>query len=143
MEPKPTLAPCFVGTGTLSRLRDMVRALETVESCAFAFAVDGTVMSEGRATLVKLMADDDSATLLLNDCLFLNVRSFRFLDFATAEDGACTFTLMGDGTTLTLTPIEEEAETPPALHRAELRMLEDGAFDPAMFVALDEDDDED
>lgn len=135
------LAPCLVGNGTVALPRDMIRALETLETVVFAQEVDGEVMAEGRATLVKLMADDESSTILVNGCLFLNVTSFRYLTFTTAEDGACEFTLFAEGMRLKLTPCGE-----PDLRAVEpqaMRLLEETAFDPDAFVTLDDDEDED
>ncbi len=134
------LAPCLVGNGTVSFPRDMIRALETLETIDFVQEVDGEVMAEGRATLVKLMADPDSSTILVNGCLFLNVTSFRHLTFTTSEDDECTFALVGDGMRLTLTPFGE-----PELRTIEpqaMRLLEDTAFDEDAFVALEEDDED-
>ena len=56
--------------------------------------------SEGRAALVKLMADPESATLVVNGCLFLNVLSFRYLDFEQLAEERWRFMLLGDGSTL-------------------------------------------
>jgi hypothetical protein len=118
----------------------MIRALETLENIAFSQEVDGAVISEGNATLVKLMADDESSTVLVNGCLFLNVSSFRHLTFATGEDGACVFSLFGDGMTLTLTPCGEAEPRTPAPQT--MRLLEETAFDPDAFVMLEEEDDD-
>jgi hypothetical protein len=118
----------------------MIRALETLETVGYVQEVDGEVMAEGRATLVKLMADHESSTILVNGCLFLNVTSFRHLTFSTDEDGECVFRLVGDGHDLTLTPIGEPDIR--AIEPQAMRLLEETAFDPDAFVAL-EDDDED
>ncbi len=140
MEHHPHLAPCLIGNGTLARPRDMVRALETLEGLAYAWIVDGESMSEGRAALVKLMADD-SATLLVNECLFLNVRSFRYLTFETSADGTCSFELHGDGTVLRLTP-DQEVDARVA-EREGMQRMEYDAFGPGAFVLLEEDDEGD
>ncbi len=79
-KPRP-LAPCLIDRGTITDFRDMLRALETVESLEYTWSVDGQTVSEGRGTLVKLMADPESATMAVNGCLFLNVASFRYFDF--------------------------------------------------------------
>ncbi len=133
------LAPCFIGSGTLTNPRDMIRALETLEAVEYRYELDGDTISEGSATLVKLMYDTDSATLVLNGCLFLNAASFTYLDFATTEANRCVVTLHGDGTLLTLTADAERdvVEVP----RGQLRLLEDAAFD-ASFVLGDDEDDE-
>ena len=84
------LAPLLIGRGTLANPRDMLRALETLENLEYRFLAHGDVIQEGRAALVKLMADPESATLIVNGCLFLNVMSFRYLDFEPLVSGTET-----------------------------------------------------
>lgn len=138
MEQNRPLAPCFIGSGTLVNPRDMLRALETLEAVDYSYEVDGATVSEGASTLVKLMLDHESATMVVNGCLFLNVASFQYLDFAT-EDEHCVVRLFGDGTTLTLRADTERdlVEVP----RGQLRLLEEAAFDASFVLSDDEDDD--
>ncbi|HEX9094200.1 MAG TPA: hypothetical protein VF902_09480 [Coriobacteriia bacterium] len=132
MDPKAPLASCLVHDGTVTNPRDMVRALETIETLTYVQAVDGEVMAE-----------PGSATILVNECLFLNVLSFRYLTFTT-QDGpegpTCSFELVGDGMTLTLVPTEDP-ETPEEC-RMPARLLEAEAFDTESYVLLDDEDDE-
>jgi len=118
----------------------MVRAMETVEAFEYRYTVDGEGIAEGRATLVKIMADPDSSTLLVNGCLFLNVASFRYLNFTTTEEGTTAIELYGDGVVLELQPVED----PEAREgRPVMRFMEDPTFDTGSFVALDDEEDED
>ncbi len=136
-----SLAPVFVGSGTLTNPRDMVRALETLESVDFKWEIDGEVLTEGEATLVKLMADSSSATIAVNGCVFLNVASFRFLDFETDEQGRATVCLHGDGTRLTLVAApERDTEELP---RGQMRLLEESLFDLSPYIVGDDDEDDD
>lgn len=138
MESARPLAPCFIGSGTISHPRDMVRALESLENIEFSYEVDGSVISRGEATLVKLMAHPRSATMAVNGYLFLNVGSFRYLDFETAEDGRCTVRLFGDGSLLALrTSPEDQGD----ITHSQMRLIDDAQFDHGAFV-LTEDDDE-
>jgi hypothetical protein len=139
MEPTRPLAPCFIGSGTIAHPRDMIRALETLESLEFVYQLDGSVISEGDATLVKLMADPDSATMAVNGCLFLNVASFRFLDFETDEEGRCTVRLHGDGSLLVL---RTAPDAEGGVTTGQMRLIEDAEFSLSELV-LAEDEDED
>ncbi len=134
------LAPCFVGTGTLTNPRDMLRALETLDSLDFTWEIDGELIAEGEAALVKLMADSSSSTMAVNGCLFLNVASFRFLDFST-EDDRCVMSLHGDGTQLTLIAAPER--DPEPVPRGQLRLLEESMFDFEHYIVGDDDEDDD
>lgn len=139
MEPLRPLAPCFIGSGTITHPRDMIRALETLESLEFIYEVDASVIAQGDATLVKLMADPESATMAVNGCLFLNIASFRYLDFETTEDGVCTIRLHGDGSLLTLrTSPEGEA----AMTAGQMRLLEDAEFGLSELVLADDEDED-
>lgn len=139
MDHNRPLAPCLIGSGTLTNPRDMIRALETLETLDYEYEVDGQIVAEGSATLVKLMADGDSATLAVNGCLFLNVASFRYLDFCT-EDDVAVMRLFGEGTVLTLRS-DIDAEN-AVVARGQLRLLEESPFDLESFV-ISEDEDED
>jgi len=140
MESRRTSPPVFIGTGTLTQPHDMVRALETIESFAYRHLVNGSEISAGRATLVRLMYDNTSATTLVNGCLFLNVASLRYLDFTTDEAGTTLFVLFGDGMTLEIVPINERE--PHTEQRQAMRMMEEAAFDDTTYVSLDDEDDD-
>jgi hypothetical protein len=141
MEPMRPLAPCLIGRGTLANYRDMLRALETLETVTYRFLVHGSVVNEGEAALVKLMADTESSTLIVNRCLFLNVASFRYLDFEQTADDQWRFVLHGDGSTLEMIAVPEPEEEEQAPARPHL-LSEEIAADFDVLIALDEDDDE-
>lgn len=139
MPETPPLAPCFVDRGTVGNYRDMLRALETIEGLEYRWLVDDDVVSEGKATLVKLMADPESATMVVNGCLFLNVASFRYLDFEPAGADRCLFRLHGDGSQLEIVALPEETENP---ERPRHMLLETSPADFGSFIALDGDEDD-
>jgi hypothetical protein len=139
MEPLRPLAPCFIGSGTITNPRDMIRTLETLESLEFVYELDGTVISAGDATLVKLMADPESATMAVNGCLFLNVASFRYLDFDTEEDGRCTVRLYGDGSLLVL---RTAPDATGGVTTGQMRLIEDAEFSLSELVLAEEEDEE-
>jgi hypothetical protein len=135
------LAPCLIGRGTLGNPRDMLRALETLENLDYRFTAHGEVVDEGRAALVKLMADPESATLVVNGCLFLNVLSFRYLDFEPAPENRWRFMLHGDGSNLELVSVPESEEDAANASRPHL-LSEEVAPDFESLIALDDEDDE-
>jgi hypothetical protein len=135
------LAPCLIGRGTLSNPRDMLRALETLETLDYRFTAHGTPAGEGRAALVKLMADAESATLVVNGCLFLNVLSFRYLDFEPLGEERWRFLLHGDGTTLELISLPEPADETAIAGRPHL-LSEETSPDFESLIALDDEDED-
>ena len=139
MERPNHLASCLIHNGTVTSPRDMVRALETLETLTYTQTVDGEVMAQGRATLVKIMAEPGASTILVNQCLFLNALSFRYLTFTTSDDGNCVFDLVGDGMTLSLVPVEDPEGAEPRLPTL---LLESEDFEPGTYVVLDDDDED-
>ena len=142
MDRREPLAPCLVSKGTLTHPRDMLRALETIENLDYRYVVDGRCVEEGHTALVKLMADPESATLVVNGCLFLNVQSFRYLDFEHAGDDRWLFTLHGDGTVFELLSIPESDSDGDGDKRPHL-LSQELAPDFESLIALDDEDDED
>lgn len=135
-----SLPPLLVGDGTLTNPRDMVRALETVETFAYTYRVDGDLITEGKATLVRIMADDESASVLVNGCLFLNVASFQYLNFHTDAESQTRIELFVEGAVLEITPLDE-----PELRtgqRQVIRLMEESVFDANSIVSLDDEDED-
>ncbi|MHB8762631.1 MAG: hypothetical protein ACYC6J_09690 [Coriobacteriia bacterium] len=140
MDSPRQLPPLLVGDGTLTNPRDMVRALETVESFAYRYVVDGEEITSGRATLVRIMLDDFSASTLVNGCLFLNVASFTYLNFRTSAEGQTVFELFTEGAILEMTPLDEPELR--AGQRQVIRLMDESVFE-GTFVSLEDEDDDD
>jgi len=136
------LASCLVHNGTVSSPRDMIRALETIESLTYRQVLDGQTFAEGSATLVKLMVEPGAATILVNGCLFLNVLSFRYLTFETDAEGNCTFELVGDGMRLSLVPTADADDASIATNPRVARLIEAESYDPDAYAMLDDDDED-
>ena len=140
MDSPRQLPPLLVGDGTLTYPRDMVRALETIETFSYRYLVDGEQLSAGRATLVRIMLDDLSASTLVNGCLFLNVSSFTYLNFRTDEQGQTIFDLFAEGAVLEITPLDEPEIR--AGQRQVIRLMDESVFEGTFVTLDDEDDDE-
>ena len=120
----------------------MLRTLETLENLEYRYLVLGEEVDSGRAALVKLMADPDSATLVVNGCLFLNVSSFRYLDFERGPADNWLFELHGDESVLELVSVPEADDDPTLTKRPHL-LSEEIIPDFESLLALDEDDEDD
>lgn len=141
MESPRTLTPLLVGDGTLSRPRDMVRALETIETFSYRYMVDGEEITAGKATLVRIMLDDVSSSTIVNGCAFLNVSSFSYLNFHTDADAQATFELFSDCAVLEMTPLDE-----PEIRsgqRQVIRLMDESVFEGTSFVSMDDEDEDD
>lgn len=104
-------APCIIGEGTLFNKRDMIRALETVENVTYYDIVDNRMVSSGEGTVLKVFANKENATLILNGVLFINVSSFKYLHFTPDKGGQLIIDLVNDSRTLRLIPAEEKAKS--------------------------------
>ena len=140
MDSPRQLPPLLVGDGTLTYPRDMVRALETIETFSYRYLVDGEQITAGRATLVRIMLDDTSASTLVNGCLFLNVSSFTYLNFHTDAAGQSVFELFTEGAVLEITPLDEPELR--AGQRQVIRLMDESVFEGTFVTLDDEEDDE-
>lgn len=109
----PPIPPCFVGEGTLVSKKDMMRALETLETVLYRYNVDDQAMSEGEGIVVRVFSSGESSTLILNGCIFINVLSFDYLNFYSNKIGSSTLELVARDRSLKLTPLDENNQTQP------------------------------
>jgi hypothetical protein len=119
----------------------MLRVLETLENVSYRYVVEGSAVDEGLAQLVKLMADPESATLIVNGCLFLNVASFRYLDFERDTDSVWRFVLHADGGRIELEALPD-TESDSELSRPHLLLEEDVPGFESLMLLDDEEDEE-
>ena len=79
---------------------------------------------------------------VVNGCLFLNVLSFRYLDFEPLPEDRWRFVLHGDGSTLELISVPETEEEAAATTRPHL-LSEEAEPDFESLIALDDEDEDD
>jgi hypothetical protein len=108
-EPKKC-APCIVNEGILLNKKDMLRALDTLENVIYYDVLDEKVISSGKGLVVKVFSSRDSSTIVLNETLFINVNSFKYLTFNVDEEGKTALELINDSRILRLIPCNEEPE---------------------------------
>lgn len=133
-------APCFINEGTIYHKKDMLRALETLENLKYSYVVDGKVVREGQGALLKVFASRHSATLIINNCIFVNVLSFDYLNFKSDKTGATVIDLVEDGRILRFETIEEEIKVPRS--NREILASVDQFDDEETFALLEEGDEE-
>jgi hypothetical protein len=105
------VAPCFINEGTIYQKKDMLRALETLENVGYEYIVEGHVVRTGKGAICKVFASRNSATLIINNCVFINVLSFDYLNFRS-EPTSTEIELIEDDRTLRLVTIDEEVKAP-------------------------------
>ena len=131
-------APCFINEGTIYHKKDMLRALETLENLKYQYVVDGSVVRQGQGALLKVFASRHSATLIINNCIFINVLSFEYLNFKSEPGAATIVELVDDGRVLRLETSTEEIRVPRA--NREILASVDQFDDEETFALLEEGD---
>ena len=140
MNKRKDSAPCFINEGTIYHKKDMLRALETLENLKYDYLVDGKVIRKGQGALLKVFASRHSATLVINNCIFINVLSFDYLNFKSAPSGKTIVDLVEDGRILRLETIDEEIKVPRS--NREILASVDQFDDEETFALLEEGDEE-
>ncbi|ANV85378.1 hypothetical protein AWQ21_14005 [Picosynechococcus sp. PCC 7003] len=103
-------APCVVSTGILVNKCDMKRLLQDLAWVRYSHYLDGEVKTQGEGWIVEVFDDEQQATLVVNQSLYLNLHSFDYLALKQAEAGKTYFELVQDNRVLRL----EVAENPHA-----------------------------
>jgi hypothetical protein len=108
---RKNLAPCIVNKGTIYRKKDMFHALEAFERVKYKYVVDDKEIAAGEGLIAKVFASKTSATLVLHGCLFINVVSFDYLNFHTAENQDTIIELEADNRKLYLEASQKDKLT--------------------------------
>lgn len=130
--------PIIVSEGTLYRTLDIVRALVTLDAVSYRYTVDGLEVANGDGWLVRVFYSRDSATLIVNQCLFVNVRSFDYLHFKELPDGRVSLRLVSDSAELVLVTRPDAGAPPTVVER--IRRLEDDEYDFQYYMHEQEED---
>ncbi len=116
-------APLIIDEGTLLRKNDIVRALETLDAVTYRYIVDDEPVASGSGWVVRIYHGTDAATLVVNDCLFLNANSFDYAKFTRNDAGRTVIELHADTKLLVLEPRDDEdaARMARLINRVRLR----------------------
>lgn len=101
-------APCIINDGTLINKKDMIRALETFECVNYYDFIGNKCHAKGEGIVIKVFASKDSATLIINCSVFLNVMSFEYLDFKHGKNGEAIVELFSGNRRLKLVSKDED-----------------------------------
>lgn len=134
--------PCIIENGIVYGVKDIFRIVRDMGHVKYAEIINGETQSEGEGYIMSVVANQQSATVIANQRLYLNVCGFEYLSIATREDGQVHFDLVHPYRTLRLTPTpdanaEENAET------RETRYESYDEFEQEDFAEINLDDDDD
>lgn len=128
--------PILVGEATLTRPTDIYSVLLTVNSASYQFHVDGELISSGWGWVITTgMVDDESATIITDRLIFINVRSFDYATFRVLKSNRLELKLYSDDMVLTLVSMSSYRTPPEQIRR--LRIYE---TDQIAWISESEDD---
>ena len=133
--------PCIIENGIVYGVKDIFRIVRDMGHVKYAELIHGEVQSEGEGYIMSVVANQQSATVIANQRLYLNVCGFEYLCIATLEDGQVHFDLVHPYRTLRLIPTPDTNPEEAGDNR-EPRYLEYPEFEHEGFaeINLDEDD---
>lgn len=98
-------APCIVEEGIVINQDDIRRLLADLCHVSYVHTIDGKASSEGKGFIQEIFSDSNQSTLIANRKIYINLKSFDYLDLSkTTEEQAC-FDLIQDNRILRLIPI--------------------------------------
>ena len=134
--------PCIIENGIVYGVKDIFRIVRDMGHVKYAEIINGETQSEGEGYIMSVVANQQSATVIANQRLYLNVCGFEYLSIATREDGQVHFDLVHPYRTLRLTPTPdanaEENGEPRERQYESYDEFEQEDFDE---IHLDDDDD--
>ncbi len=82
---QPYLPPCIVDVGTIIRKNDIYRILADLGHVWYVDIQDGQVRQEGEGYVMEVYDDPQSATIVFNRTLYLNVSGFDYLTLSQSQ----------------------------------------------------------
>lgn len=95
-------APCIIANGIIVNKSDMKRLLQDLAWVNYSHYLDGELKSQGEGWIVEVFDDEQQATLVVNQSLYLNLQSFDYLHLHQSVDGQTYFELVQDHRVLRL-----------------------------------------
>ena len=99
--------PCVVENGIVYGLRDIYRVVRDLGHVQYQEIIEGHVNATGDGYIMSVVANSQSATVVANRRIYLNVNGFDYLKVTTLEEGVVQFDMINSYRTLRLIPIAE------------------------------------
>lgn len=134
--------PCIIENGIVYGVKDIFRIVRDMGHVNYAEIINGETQSEGEGYIMSVVANQQSATVIANQRLYLNVCGFEYLSIVTREDGQVHFDLVHPYRTLRLTPTPD-ANAEENGEARETRYESYDEFEQEDFAEIHLDDDDD
>lgn len=98
-------APCIVDEGIVINQDDIKRLLVDLCYVHYIYTVDKQVNSKGRGLIQEIFSDSHQSTLVANGKIYINLKSFDYLQLSRSADELAHFDLIQDNCQLRLIPV--------------------------------------
>ena len=100
-----SIAPCIVDSGIIVNKDDMQRLLNDLCHVSYRHSIDDCIDSEGEGFVQEIFTDACQSTLIANGNLYINLKSFDYLQLSKSSDNRACFDLIQENRQLRLIPI--------------------------------------
>lgn len=104
-----SIAPCIVDTGIIVNKDDMKRLLNDLCHVSYTHSIDERVDSEGKGFIQEIFSESYQSTMIANGNLYINLKSFDYLQLSKSSDNQTCFDLIQENRQLRLIPISGTA----------------------------------
>ena len=111
----------------------MKRLLQDLAWVKYSHILDGEQKSQGEGWIVEVFDDEQQATLVVNQSLYLNLHSFDYLELKTSEENKTYFELVQENRVLRLDIAENPHQQSTPL---EVKSMPDGALEEMVTQVL-------
>ena len=98
-------APCIVDEGILINQDDIKRLLADLCHVNYIHTIDGIVCNEGQGLIQEIFSDDHQSTLIANEKMYINIKSFDYLQLSKSTTHQTCFDLIQENRQLRLIPM--------------------------------------
>lgn len=134
--------PCVIENGIVYGVKDIYRIIRDIGHVKYSEIIDDEITTQGEGYIMSVVANEQSATVIANQRLYLNVCGFDYLKIMTISQEEVHFDLVHSYRTLRLTPVPSLGQTDPMSEKPE-RYEDFSHFDEHHFAEIHLDDDED
>lgn len=99
--------PCVIEHGIIYGVKDIYRLIRDMGHVRYVEMVGQEINATGEGYIMSVVANTQSATIIANRRLYLNVSGFDYLRLDTLPDGTVHFDLTNTYRVLRLIPISE------------------------------------
>lgn len=134
--------PCIIENGIVYGIKDMYRIIRDMGHVNYIELINNEALTQGEGYIMSVVANQQSATVIANQRLYLNVCGFDYLRISTEANGHVHFDLVHPYRTLRLTPVPDSGPEEALESRAQ-RYEDYDPFEPEDYAEIQLEDDED